>query len=47
MGKALIDIYITMFGGRHYIDTGIFLNADSIDETAVFFHMSLDLKVMN
>ena len=36
LGKALIDIYITMFGGRHYIDTGIFLNADSIDETAVF-----------
>ena len=27
LGKALIDIYITMFGGRHYIDTGIFLNA--------------------
>ena len=36
LGKALIDIYITMFGGRHYIDTGIFLNADSIDETAAF-----------
>ena len=36
LGKALIDIYITMFGGRHYIDTGIFLNADSIDETVVF-----------
>ena len=36
LGKALINIYTTMFGGRHYIDTGIFLNADSIDETAVF-----------
>ncbi|RKJ76852.1 ATP-binding protein [Anaerotruncus sp. 1XD22-93] len=36
LGKALIDIYITMFGGRHYIDTGIFLNADSIDKAADF-----------
>jgi AAA15 family ATPase/GTPase len=36
LGKALIDICTTMFGGRRYIDTGVFLNADSIDETAVF-----------
>ncbi len=36
LGKALIDIYTTMFGGRNYADTGIFLNADSIDETAAF-----------
>ncbi len=36
LGKAIIDIYITMFGRRHYFDTGIFLNADSIDETAAF-----------
>ena len=36
LGKALIDIYTTMFGGRSYADTGIFLNADSIDETAAF-----------
>ena len=36
LGKALIDIYTTMFGGRSYADTGIFLNADSIDKTAAF-----------
>lgn len=36
LGKALIDIFITMFGGRRYIDTGVFLNADSRDETAFF-----------
>lgn len=36
LGKALIDIYITMFGGRRYVDTGVFLNADSTDETAFF-----------
>lgn len=38
LGKALIDIYATMFGGRRYIDTGIFLNADSIDEKAAFLY---------
>lgn len=36
LGKALIDICITMFGERHYLDTGVFLNADSIDEAATF-----------
>lgn len=36
LGKALIDIYSTMFGGRRYVDTGIFLNADSMDKTADF-----------
>lgn len=36
LGKALIDIYTTMFGVRRYADTGVFLNADSIDETATF-----------
>lgn len=36
LGKALIDIYITMFGGQRYVDTGVFLNADSTDETAFF-----------
>lgn len=36
LGKALIDIITTMFGGRRYIDTGVFLNADSRDETAFF-----------
>lgn len=36
LGKALIDICTTMFGGRHYADTGVFLNADSIDEAASF-----------
>ena len=36
LGKALIDICMTMFGVRRYADTGIFLNADSIDETATF-----------
>ena len=36
LGKALTDIYTTMFGGRRYVDTGIFLNADSADEAATF-----------
>lgn len=36
LGKALIDICTTMFGERRYADTGVFLNADSIDEAAVF-----------
>ena len=36
LGKALIDIGITLFGVRHYADTGVFLNADSIDEAAAF-----------
>ena len=36
LGKALIDICMTMFGVRRYADTGVFLNADSIDETATF-----------
>ncbi len=36
LGKALIDIYMTMLGGRRYIDTGVFLNADSLEEAAAF-----------
>lgn len=36
LGKALINICTTMFGVRHYGDTGVFLNADSVDETAAF-----------
>ena len=36
LGKALIDISTTMFGGRRYADSGVFLNADSTDETATF-----------
>ena len=36
LGKALMDINKTMFGGRNFYDTGIFLNADSIDKTAIF-----------
>lgn len=36
LGKALIDICITMFGVRHSVESGVFLNADSIDETATF-----------
>ena len=36
LGKALIDICTTMFGGRRFVDTGVFLNADSIDATATF-----------
>ncbi len=36
LGKALIDICTTMFGGRRYADSGMFLNADSIDEAAAF-----------
>lgn len=38
LGRALIDICTTIFGGRHYVDTGIFLNADSMDETATFLY---------
>lgn len=36
LGKALIDIGTTMFGGRPYVDIGVFLNADSIEEMATF-----------
>ena len=36
LGKALIDLYTIVSGGRRYTDTGIFLNADSTDETAIF-----------
>ena len=36
LGKALTDICITVFDVRRYADTGVFLNADSIDETATF-----------
>lgn len=36
LGKALLDIDITMFGMQHYVPTGVFLNADSIDEAATF-----------
>ena len=32
LGKALMDINKTMFGGRNFYDTGIFLNADSIED---------------
>ena len=36
LGKALIDICTTIFGGRRSIDVSTFLNADSIEETADF-----------
>lgn len=36
LGKALIDICTTIYGGRPYLGTEIFLNADSIDEVATF-----------
>ncbi len=36
LGKALLDIDITMSGMRRYVPTGVFLNADSIDEAATF-----------
>ena len=36
MGKALGDISVTIFGTRRYVDTGVFLNADSIDQKATF-----------
>lgn len=36
LGNALMNIRTTMFGLPHYINTGIFLNADSIEETATF-----------
>ncbi len=36
LGTALLDICTTMFGRRRYADTGVFLNADSTQETASF-----------
>ncbi len=36
LGKALGDISVTIFGTRRYVDTGVFLNADSIDQKATF-----------
>lgn len=36
LGKALLDIGLTMFGGTRYAGNGIFLNADSIEDAAVF-----------
>ncbi len=36
LGKALMDINTTMFGGQPYHETGLFLNADSVDEAAFF-----------
>ncbi len=36
LGKALTDICTAIFGGRPYVDTGVFLNADSIDQMAIF-----------
>ena len=36
LGRALIDIYTTIFDGLRYVDTGVFLNADSKDNTATF-----------
>ena len=36
LGKALINICTAIFGGRPYVDTGVFLNADSIDQMAIF-----------
>lgn len=46
LGKALMDINTTMFGGQPYHETGLFLNADSVDEAA-FFHMSSGLEIMS
>ena len=36
LGKALLDIGLTMFGGTRYAGNGILLNADSIEDAAVF-----------
>lgn len=36
LGKALLDIGSTMFGGTRYAGNGILLNADSIEDAAVF-----------
>ena len=36
LGKAFVDICTAIFGGRPYVDTGVFLNADSIDQMAIF-----------
>lgn len=36
LGKALLDIGLTIFGGTRYAGNGILLNADSIEDAAVF-----------
>ena len=36
LGKALLDIYSTMFNSSRYVQDGIFLNADSHERSAVF-----------
>ena len=36
LGKALLDIGSTMFGGTRYAGNGILLNADSKEDAAVF-----------
>lgn len=36
LGKALLDIGLTMFGGTRYAGNGILLNADSVEDAAVF-----------
>lgn len=39
LGKALMDIYSTIFGGLRHMDNEIFLNADSSEESAVFSYI--------
>lgn len=38
LGRALMDIRSTMFGGRRLEEAGVFLNADSPEDSAEFFY---------
>lgn len=47
LGKALVDICSTMFGGLRFVNRGVFLNADSTDDSAVFsYEFEFDNKVL-
>ena len=39
LGKALMDIGFTMFSGSRYMSNGIFLNADSMEDSATFSYV--------
>ena len=36
LGKALMDIYVSVFGGVCYLDNGNYLNGDSSEDSASF-----------
>lgn len=47
LGKALLDIRTTMFASLRFINEAVFLNADSMDETAMFsYEFRFDDKVL-